>query len=79
MSVPNLISRRHFLYGLGATLGTVAFNALLREGRATGRDPQPQGALTPRPAHHPAKARTCIYLFMEGGVDKRKVKANIHL
>jgi hypothetical protein len=51
--------RRDFLYGLGATLGTVAFNALLRAETAA--------PLAPRPPHRPAKARACIYLFMEGG------------
>jgi hypothetical protein len=49
-------SRRDFLYGLGATLGTAAFNALLQA-----------GPLTPKLGHHPAKARACIFLFMEGG------------
>src|SRR5947208_2473203 len=53
------MDRRDFLYGLGATLGTVAFNALLRA-RET-------GPLSPRSPHHAAKAKACIYLFMEGG------------
>ncbi len=54
-------TRRDFLYGLGATLGTVAFNALLRsESRAV-------SPLAPRPPHHEAKAKACIFLFMEGG------------
>ncbi len=51
-------SRRDFLYGLGATLGTVALNAL----RAQETDP-----LAPRAPHHSAKAKACIFLFMEGG------------
>lgn len=51
-------TRRDFLYGLGATLGTVAFNAMLR-----GSDAQ----LAPRPAHHSGRAKACIFLFMEGG------------
>jgi hypothetical protein len=54
-----LTTRREFLYGLGATLGTVAFNTLLR---AEGAGPS-----APRPPHRPARARACIYLFMEGG------------
>src|SRR5262245_4057477 len=49
--------RREFLYGLGATLGTVALNSLLRAA----------SPLTPRPPHHPAGARACVFLFMEGG------------
>jgi hypothetical protein len=55
-------SRRDFLYGLGATLGTVAFNALLRAEQAPAVSP-----LAPKPPHHAAKARACILLFMEGG------------
>jgi hypothetical protein len=55
-------SRRDFLYGLGATLGTVAFNALLRADLAPAASP-----LAPKRPHHLGKARVCIFLFMEGG------------
>src|SRR5262245_32728184 len=58
---PRFPTRRDFLYGLGATLGTVAFNALLRA------EQKPAGPLAPKPQHHPAKAKACIFLFMEGG------------
>ncbi len=51
-------NRRDFLYGLGATLGTVALNALLHA------DEEP---LAPRPPHHVPRAKSCIFLFMEGG------------
>jgi hypothetical protein len=54
-------TRREFLYGLGATLGTAAFNVLLH------RDAAAAGSLVPRSPHHPAKAKACIFLFMEGG------------
>ncbi len=47
-------TRREALYGLGAGLGSVALSSLL------------QGATT-RSIHHPAKAKNCIFLFMEGG------------
>src|SRR5205823_166330 len=57
-----MIPRRDFLYGLGATLGTVALNALLRSEARGAENP-----LAPKPPHHPAKAKACIYLFMEGG------------
>jgi len=53
-------SRREFLYGLGTTLGTVAFNALLQ-------GQEPRGPLAARAGHHPAKAQACIFLFLEGG------------
>jgi hypothetical protein len=56
-------NRREFLYGLGATLGTVAFNALLQADGARSAGNQ----LRPRPAHHRARAKSCIFLFMEGG------------
>ena len=50
-------SRRDFLYGLGAGLGSVAFSSMLaaEEQRADQK------------VHHPAKAKRCIFLFMEGG------------
>ena len=47
-------TRREALYGLGAGLGSVAFSSLL----------QGAGAKT---IHHPAKAKRCIFLMMEGG------------
>jgi hypothetical protein len=53
--------RRDFLFGLGATLGTVAFNALLAAEDAA---PDP---LAPKPSHVPAKAKACIFLMMAGG------------
>ena len=65
MSAANsmLHNRRDFLYGLGATLGTVAFQAMLQgEEKA-----KKQGPLAPKEQHHEAKARACIFLFMEGG------------
>lgn len=39
------------MYGLGATLGTAAFNSLIHANEP----------------HHPAKAKHCIFLYMEGG------------
>jgi len=55
-------SRREFLYGLGATLGSVAFSDLIA------REPLPQaGPLVPKPQMIPARAKACIMLFMEGG------------
>ncbi len=59
-------SRRDFLYGLGATLGTAAFNSLLRA-ETSKPETAKAGALTPKPPHHPANAKACIFLFMEGG------------
>src|SRR5438132_2635434 len=61
---PSIPTRRDFVYGLGASLGTVAFNALLR-GQAS--EVKPANPLEPRSPHHPARAKACIQLFMEGG------------
>jgi len=59
--------RREFLFGLGATLGTVALNALLR-GEARGADATPPASpLAVKPPHLPAKANACIFLTMAGG------------
>src|SRR5687768_16804900 len=62
-------SRRDFVYGLGASLGSVALTAMLaREARAAGGgDGGGGGPLAPRPAHLRAKAKNCIFLMMEGG------------
>ncbi len=56
-----LSNRREFLYGLGASLGTVAFNALIQAEEAA---VQPH---TAKPGHHHAKAKACIFLMMAGG------------
>jgi len=58
-----MIDRRDLLFGLGATLGTVAFNALLQadERRSSG------GPLSSKPQQVPARAKACIWLSMAGG------------
>ncbi len=51
--------RRDFLYGLGASLGSVAFTSMLAEAAEDG---------SARGPHFPeAKAKHCIFLYMEGG------------
>ncbi|MGI9240718.1 MAG: DUF1501 domain-containing protein [Verrucomicrobiales bacterium] len=50
--------RRDFLYGLGASIGSVALTSLLRA------EEQQAGSRTP---HHSPKAKRCIFLMMEGG------------
>jgi hypothetical protein len=67
-------SRRDFLYGLSATLGTVAFNALLGQelaaaeiGNRQSAIGNPDNPLAPKQPHFAAKAKACIFLFMEGG------------
>ncbi|MCA9172902.1 MAG: DUF1501 domain-containing protein [Planctomycetales bacterium] len=63
------IPRRSVLYGLGASLGAVAFSQLLAEdGPATPvRTPVGAGPLAPKPPMLPARAKNVIMLFMEGG------------
>ncbi len=54
--------RRDFLFGLGATLGTGALNALLAAERAPSSDP-----LAPREPHLAPRAKRCIFLYFAGG------------
>src|SRR5262245_50933853 len=67
-------TRRDFLYGLGATLGTVAFNAMPRA-----------DSIKPKLPHHCAKTNACIFLFMEGGpshidtFDPKPKLADLHM
>jgi len=52
-------SRREFFTRAGSGLAGIALASLLR---AEGADP-----LAPKPPHHPPKAKSIIWLFMEGG------------
>jgi hypothetical protein len=54
-------SRREFLFNSAMGLGSVALTAMLAaEGKAG-------SVLAPKPKHHAAKAKRCIFLLMEGG------------
>lgn len=57
-------TRRDFLYGIGASIGSVAFTQLLAA--ESGQTPA-TGPLAPKPGHFSAKAKRCIFLMMEGG------------
>ncbi len=75
--------RREFLYSLGATLGTAAFQALLaEEAAAAGQGRQAaSGPLAPRQGSLPARAKACIFLTMEGGpshIDTFDPKPELH-
>lgn len=59
--VSTALTRRQFLYGLGASMGSVAFTDLLAQEAAK------MGPLAPREPMLPAKAKNVIMLFMEGG------------
>ena len=59
------LQRRDFLYGMGASLGTVAFNALLQAEKKT--EPKQQNLidgppLAPRDPHLKPRAKACIFL-----------------
>ena len=56
------LNRREALYGLGASLGSVALTELLAS-----ENVKATGPLAPKPPMHPAKAKNVIMLFMEGG------------
>ena len=56
--------RREFLRTGGAGFPALALTYLLATDRAEGQAPDP---LAPRPGHVPARAKRCIFLFMEGG------------
>lgn len=53
-------SRRQFIYGLGSTLGSLAFTSMLH-----GENSENQ--LAAKQPMHPPKAKNVIMLFMEGG------------
>ena len=79
-------TRRDFIYGLGASIGSIALTSLLaRELRAAPAATPAAGPLAPKPAHLPAKAKNCIFLMMEGGpshidtFDPKPKLAQLHL
>jgi hypothetical protein len=68
--VPLLQSRRDFLFKAGGGFGALALAYLLDQGGLlSGSDDERSvtNPLAPRPQHHPARARSVIFLFMEGG------------
>lgn len=54
-------TRRSYLYGLGASLGSVAWSAMLSAEEAKSKP------LAAKEGHVPAKAKNVIFLMMEGG------------
>ena len=56
-------TRRHFFRDCGVGVGGMALSSMLaRESQAAVVDP-----MAPKPAHHEAKAKSVIFLFMAGG------------
>jgi hypothetical protein len=64
-------SRRDFLRRTGSGFGLVALASLLTDGGMSQAETAVSGhslnPLAPYPAHFPAKAQNCIWLFMNGG------------
>ncbi len=58
------LNRRDFLYGLGSSIGSVALSHLLMQNDASASQ---SNLLAPKPQMVPAKAKSCIFLMMEGG------------
>ncbi|MDF9799829.1 hypothetical protein OKW21_005092 [Catalinimonas alkaloidigena] len=60
------LNRRDFLYGLGSSLGALAFSSMISADQAFARATS-GGPLAPKAPMLPAKAKACIFLMMEGG------------
>ena len=61
-------NRREFLRRVGGGLGTLALADLLAQnGLLAGEAAGPKSPLAPRAGHFPARAKSVIWLFMEGG------------
>ena len=66
------LTRRHFFGRCALGLGNVALASLLAEGKdgphsGVHTPPTGQEPLHSQPSHHPARAKSIIYLFMAGG------------
>ena len=59
----DLCSRRGFMKGMSTILGSAAFQSLLRLDSLGSTKVNPLAAKAP---HFPAKAKNCIFLYMEG-------------
>lgn len=60
-------SRREFLARAGAGFGALALNYLLSRDGFCARAATVSDPLAAKPAHHPPKAKSVIWLFLEGG------------
>ena len=73
------LSRRELLYHSGMGLGAIALSAMLQRDRARANP------LAARRGHHAAKAKSCIFLLMEGGpsqidtFDPKPKLADLHM
>src|SRR5271157_2831277 len=62
------MNRREALMRCANGFGAVALAAMMgRDGVGCTQSPPPRNPLSPRPPHFPAKARSVIFLYMDGG------------
>jgi hypothetical protein len=64
------MTRRRLLFDSYLGLGGLALVDLLAAEPARASTLAADNPLAPKPPHHPAKAKSCIFLFMEGGVSQ---------
>ncbi|MCA9211974.1 MAG: DUF1501 domain-containing protein [Planctomycetales bacterium] len=64
--VAKLLSRREWLCRAGCGAGMLALANMLAEEKLLGNESRPGDSLEPRPSHFAAKAKSVIWLFMEG-------------
>ncbi len=62
----SIVNRRHFLQRAGAGFGSVALLDMLAGRGLLAAETSTGGLLAPRTLHFPAKAKSVIWLFMEG-------------
>ena len=65
--IPRFDSRRDFLRKAGGGFGALALACLLERDGLRAAEPTPANPLAPRRPPHGARARSVIFLFMEGG------------
>jgi hypothetical protein len=62
-------TRRQFFTGAASGLGLVALASLLRDDGLLASEPNVD-PLLPRPSHFEAKAKSCIFIFLVGGISQ---------
>ena len=62
----SITTRRDFLKKAGAGFGMLALADLMGKSNLLAAEPDPLNPMAPRVAHFPAKAKSIIWLFMEG-------------
>jgi hypothetical protein len=65
-----MLTRRQLLFDSYLGLGGLALIDLLAADHAQAAGLPAASPLSPKAQHHPAKAKSCIFLFMEGGVSQ---------